>query len=295
MVLKMNTVKRIALGALLLIGFSLHAQVRYGFKTGLNFAKISGPSELDAAGTSLESWKNVVGFHIGITLSHKFTDNFGVRGEVLYSKKGGEYKYEGPSYRIFDYSGGSSYATGKSKYLVNISNSYIDIPVLAFARAGDFEFSAGGYVGFIVQSGGEGSLLFSDGVTENNLPIDDIDYFLIYNYRKDDPGEFSGEETQVVRVDNRNLELPKSIGAYYDFPEDKGNRFNSLDYGIIGGVSYYLSSSLYAGVRLQYGLADITNNDADLQRSSTDPNKQLIFRDDKDRNFMIQASVGFSF
>jgi hypothetical protein len=295
MVLKMNTVKRIALGALLLIGFSLHAQVRYGFKTGLNFAKISGPSELDAAGASLESWKNVVGFHIGITFSHKFTDNFGVRGEVLYSKKGGEYKYEGPSYRIFDYSGGSSYATGKSKYLVNISNSYIDIPVLAFARAGDFEFSAGGYVGFIVQSGGEGSLLFSDGVTENNLPIDDIEHFLIYNYRKDDPGGFSGEETQIVRVDNRNLELPKSIGAYYDFPEDKGNRFNSLDYGIIGGVSYYLSSSLYAGVRLQYGLADITNNNADLQRSSTGPNKQLIFRDDKDRNFMIQASVGFSF
>ena len=52
---------------------------------------------------------------------------------------------------------------------------------------------------------------------------------------------------------------------------------------------------MYAGVRLQYGLADVTNNQADLQKNSTGNNKALIFRDDKDKNFSIQASVGFSF
>lgn len=295
MALKMNTSRNFAVLLFLLFFVSANAQIRYGFKTGLNFAKVKGPSELDAAGLSLESWKNVVGFHIGISFTNKFTDNFGVRGEVLYSKRGGEYKYEGPSYRFFDYTGGTSYATGKSKYLINISNAYIDIPVMAFARAGDFEFSAGGYVGFMVQSAGEGSLLFSEGITESNLAIEDTEFFLNYNYRKDDPGEASGDETHIVRVDNRNLELPKSLGAYYDYPEDKGKYFNNLDYGVIGGVSYFLSSSLYASVRLQYGLADITNNKADLQKSSTGANKSLVFRDDKDQNFVIQASVGFSF
>jgi hypothetical protein len=166
---------------------------------------------------------------------------------------------------------------------------------MAFARAGDFEFSAGGYVGFMVQSGGEGSLLFSDGKTESNLKIEDTEFFLNHNYRKDDPGEGVGDEIFVVRVDNRNLELPKNLGAYYDYPEDKGRLYNSLDYGVVGGLAYYLSSSLYFGVRLQYGLADITNNKADLQKSSTGDNKALIYREDEDKNFMIQASVGFSF
>ncbi len=291
----MNIFKNIATVFFLLFFVSLNAQIRYGFKTGLNFAQISGPSETDAAGVSLENWKNVVGFHIGISFSNKFTDNFGVRGEVLYSKRGGQYKYEGPSYRFFNYPNGTSYATGTSKYSINISNAYIDIPVTAFVRAGSFEFSGGGYVGFMVQSNGEGALLFSKGVSELNLPIADTEFLLDYNYRKDDPGAASGTDIQVVRVDNRNLELPKTFGAYYDYPDDKGRLFNSLDFGLIGGVAYYLSSSLYAGVRLQYGLADVTNNQADLQKNSTGNNKALIFRDDKDKNFSIQASVGFSF
>jgi hypothetical protein len=291
----MNILKSTVTVFFLLFFFSINAQIRYGFKTGLNFAKLTGPSELDAAGVSLESWKNVVGFHIGISFSNKFTDHLGIRGEVLYSKRGGEYRFEGPSYRIFNYSGGSSFATGKSKYSVNINNSYIDIPVMAFARTGALEFSAGGYIGFMVQSTGEGALLFSDGVTESNLPIADTEFFFNFNDRKDDPGAGIGDETQIVRVDNRNLELPKTFGAYYDYPEDKGNLFKSLDYGLVAGVSYYLSSSLYAGVRLQYGLADVTNNNADLQKASTGPNKALVFRNDKDKNFMIQASVGFSF
>jgi Outer membrane protein beta-barrel domain len=293
---KMNTLKNTATIFFLLFFVSANAQIKYGFKTGLNFAHISGPSELNAAGTALESWKNVIGFHIGVSFSHKFTDHFGLRGEALYSKMGGQYKFEGPSYRIFNYTNGSSYATGQSKYLIDVSNAYIDIPVMAFFRTGAFEFSAGGYLGFMVQSTGEGAIQFNDGITENSsVTIEDTEFILDYNYRKDEPGGFVGDEKQIVRVDNRNLELPKTIGAYYDYPEDKGRLYNSLDYGLTAGFSYFLSSSLYAGVRLQYGLADVTNKNADLQKSSTGPNKALLYRDDKDKNFVIQASVGFSF
>jgi hypothetical protein len=282
--------------AAFLTGGTLHAQLKYGFKTGLNLATVKGPSELDDAGLSLESWKNVVGFHIGLTLAHKFTDNFGARGEFLYSKRGGQYTFDGQSYRIFNYDGGSSYATGRSKYLLNINNSYLDIPLTVYAKAGSFEFSAGGYVGFMVQSLGEGALQFSQGVTENNLTINDTEFFLDYNYRTDKPGEaVEGTETQIVRVDNRNLELPKTIGAYFDYPDDKGNVFNSLDYGLIGGVSFYMSSALYLSARVQYGLADISNNNADIAKARTGDAKSLILQNDRDQNFVIQASVGFSF
>ncbi|MBL7827157.1 MAG: PorT family protein [Saprospiraceae bacterium] len=273
-----------------------HAQLKYGFKTGLNFASINGPSELNDAGESIENWKNIVGFHIGVSFANKFTDRFGVRGELLYSKRGGQYDYDGQSYRFFDYTGGVSYATGNSKYLININNAYIDLPIVAYYKAGDFEFSGGGYLGLLIQSSGEGSLLFSNGVTENNLPINSTEFFLDYNFRKDKAGEaVEGTETQIVRVDNRNLELPKTIGAYYDAPEGKDKLFNSLDYGLMAGVSYYLSGALYVGVRLQYGLADITNNDSDIAKARTADDKSLLLRDDKDRNFSIQASVGFSF
>ena len=75
-----------------------------------------------------------------------------------------------------------------------------------------------------------------------------------------------------------------------------------MDYGLIGGLAYYLSNSLYIGARLQFGLSDVTNNEADLSKVEFDaftPNLELSqrykYRDDKDKNFIIQASVGFSF
>jgi prolipoprotein diacylglyceryltransferase len=66
-------------------------------------------------------------------------------------------------------------------------------------------------------------------------------------------------------------------------------------YGLIGGVSFYMSSALYLGARIQYGLADITNNNADIAKARTGDAKSLILQNDSDQNFVIQASVGFSF
>lgn len=284
-------------------GLTLHAQIKYGFKTGLNFANISGPSELDDAGAALEKWENVTGFHIGMTFGYKFTDNFGLRGEFLYSKRGTKYTFEGQSYRIFNNTTGSMLTLGTSRYLINVNNSYFDIPVLAYARWGDFEISGGGYFGLLIQSSGEGSLRYSG---KNKLGVDVVDksnnekslsFNINYNYRKDDPGEGTAEgETPVtVQIGQFSAEMPKTLGAYYDYPSDRGRLYTSLDYGLVGGISYYLSHALYFGVRLQYGLADISNNKADLSKARVGSNDELIFRDDKDKNFLIQASVGFSF
>jgi len=48
-------------------------------------------------------------------------------------------------------------------------------------------------------------------------------------------------------------------------------------------------------VRLQYGLADLTRNEADLSKGAVGDNLSLQYRNDNDRNFTVQASVGFSF
>lgn len=290
MKLKMTLAALLALA----IPFAGHAQWNYGFKTGLNFAHLSGPSETSDAGARLESWKNVTGFHIGMAVGYNFTDNYGVRGELLFSKKGGKYTFDGPSYRIFQDDAGDIYATGNSKYLINLNNSYLDLPIMAYARWGDFEISGGGYLGLQIGSFGSGSLTFENGVTSpGGDQLDKVQFNLDYNYRKDDPGEHS--DFVAFNIDNRLIDLPRTLGAYYDYPEDRGRLYNTLDFGLIGGVAYYFSRSLYLGVRLQYGLADVTNNDADLAKARTGEGRALLFRDDKDRNVAVQASVGFSF
>ncbi len=283
--------------------FSLNAQVRYGFKTGLNFARIKGPSETNAAGKDLETFGNVTGFHIGATFAYSFTDNYGLRTEFLYSKRGTKYTFDGESYRVFRYTNGQTLSTGSSRYLININNSYLDIPVMAVARWGDVELSAGGYVGFLVSSIGDGSLRFSgetvplgNTVTNVESGAGELVFNINYNYRKDEIGEGDNAQKVIARVDARNVELPKTLGAYFDYTEDKGNVYGALDYGLVGGLSYYISHSLYIGARLQYGLADVTNNDADLSRTEINvTDGSLIYRKDKDKNFVIQASVGFSF
>ena len=276
---------------------SMQAQLRYGFKAGLNFATIKGDSELGANGDALESWKNATGFQIGITLGLPVTDNFGVRGELMYSKKGTKYTFDGPSYKFFHNTTTTKFTTGNARYLVNINNSYLDIPIMAYGRWKDFEISGGVYGALLLQSVGEGALTYSNAISvvPPNNPVAELKANLSYNYRKDDPGEGEAGETVSVQVDAAKFDVAKTQGAYYDYTEDRGSLFNSFDYGLVGGVSYYIGRALYLSARVQYGLSDLTRNEADLAKGSVNDDLTLKYRDDKDRNFVIQASVGFSF
>lgn len=286
---------------------TVSAQLKYGFKTGLNFARFSGQSELDDAGNSLEKFDNVTGFHIGMTFGYGFTDRFGARGEFMYSKRGAKYTFEGQSFRKFAHPNGSVLTTGNARYLINVNNSYLDVPVVLYGRFGHFEVSGGAYVGVLVASSGEGSLRYTGtpvGLSKTPVYVfpdptkTDLSFNLNHNYRRDKAGEGTGpdsEEPVFLRADGIAIEMPRTLGAYYDHPEGKQRLYNALDYGLVGGVSYYVSRALYVTARVQYGLADITNNKSDLSKARTESNGDLIFREDKDRNFVIQASVGFSF
>jgi hypothetical protein len=270
-------------------------QLRYGFKTGLNFAKLNGPSEV-ANGKNLESWQSVTGFHIGIAFDYEFTDNFSARGEFLYSKRGGNYVYDGPSYLVFKTPAGAIRSTGNANYRISLNNSYIDIPLTAVAKVGKIEISAGAYAGLLVQSNAEGSLAYTKGVTAPpaNARIDSVGFLLNHNYRRDKPGEGSGGEI-TVRVQNSSIQLPGTLGAYFDQAEDNGPLYKTLDYGVTGGLAFYLTSSLYLQGRLQYGLADVTNDKADASKLALNTDGTQIFNKDKDQNWNISVSVGFKF
>lgn len=268
------------------------AQVRMGFKIGLNFSSIKGPSEVDDAGSSLEKYDNVTGFNIGASFNLPLTDAFGLRSELIYSRKGARYTYEGPTYRFFE----NALTTGTGKYQININNTYLDIPLVAYGRWKDLEVSGGIYGALLIQSIGQGALQY----TGRTLPplqnsVGNVEVVFNHNYLRDDVGESKGTDTYTVRVDGRTLSLPKTVGAYFNDTEDKGPLYNRFDYGLVGGLRYYLSRSLYAGAHLQYGLADLTNNEADYSKRSVGTGNARLLREDVDRNFTVQASVGFNF
>lgn len=276
----------------------LHAQWRTGFKTGLNFSTVSGPKFVDpTTGETLESWKNATNFHIGMTFAHKFTDAFGLRAEVLYSKKGGKYEFKGSSYKIFNTSKGSVFTSGKTDLALQLTNTYIDIPVLAFYRVGSFEFSAGLAAGLLVQSTGNGSLKYS-GMTEGGTSTGNLEFNLNYNYRRDALGGYTdGTGTPVaVPLGSQTASVPKTLGAYYDqISGEKNILYKTLDFSALAGVSYYLSRGLYLGLRFQYGLSDITNNKGDVSLGKWSVDKKPVLSSDKDHNILTQLSVGFSF
>ncbi len=288
--------------ACLASGQVVFAQLHTGFKVGWNSASVSGPSETDAAGTALERWETVGGFHIGMTETYRIDRHFAVRAELLYTKKGGKYLLESsakdatlrffptPTARVLTYS-------DKVSYLINISNGYLDLPVVGSARFGNFEVHAGLAAGLLLSSTGQGALNYSghSAAPFTSVPTGDLEFLLDYNYLSDKPAAAAESNSSTInaRLNNQTVALPKTIGAYYDYDTDKGHLFNSLNFMALGGVSYYLSHALYASVRLEYGLSDLTNNNADISRTRLDGNTPAL-QTDVDRAVVWEFSVGFS-
>jgi hypothetical protein len=266
-----------------------------GFRAGLNFTTFNGPLDMGADGAELEAFEYSNGFHVGAMGTLRFTDIFGLRAELLYSQKGGVYNYNGDSFWIFTPTNGSEsfVATGNRETTLEVTNSYIDIPVMGVARFNKFEISAGMSLGFLVASRAAGETRFAGASSQGDI----ITPFLLaldYNYFND-PFQ-QGESTPVFRrdIDNQPVEIPQTLGAYYQEEASDENLYKTLDLGLVGGVSYYLNRGLFLGLRLNYGLSDITNTSRDISRQVVNSPSDFVTRDDNDRNLNIQVSVGFS-
>jgi hypothetical protein len=161
-----------------------------------------------------------------------------------------------------------------------------------YAKLGKIELSAGPNIGFLLTATGDGVMKFS-GKSAAGTEVSNFETSLKYNFFKDEAGEGTGELAELL-IDGKKTVTPKTLGAYQQFSEKK-NQFNRLDYGLNVGASYYFNDALYLGGRFNYGLSDISNNEADRDLSVLDGSGKPLFRKDFDRNYGIQVFVGFSF
>lgn len=267
-----------------------------GFRAGLNFSTINGPLETDDSGNDLEDYTIKTGFHVGAIANLKFNDIFGLRGELLYSQKGTQYSFVGPSYWVF-YTANDMpvYATGNRNTTLTVTNSYIDIPVTAVGRLGRLELSGGLNLGILISSRGTGQLSFS-GQSAGGSTVDPFTIALEFNYFDDTFQRTDATDVETRRIDGKDVLIPKTLGAYYQTTEEESDKlFNTLELGLIGGLAFYLNQGLYLSFRANYGLSDLTKTNQDISKLSLDASRNFIFREDDDRNLTLQASVGFSF
>jgi len=280
---------------------SINAQeFHFGIRGGTNFGKILGPGEEGVD----EKYSYGNGFHFGIEALYSFNDYFSLGTEINYNQIGAKYHYQGKSYHIFDDEKTVLY-NDDVEYNLNISNSYITIPLNFFIRPHrKVEFKIGGYLGFLINPTATGKMRFGSKFNQ----------VLNYNYYTDTKPDLYGYRSGYLNIKNpeapddptKNLTTRKVAHAYFQYPTDdykSGKYYNLLDLGLNAGINYYINSSLYLGLNLQYGLSDITNDKLDRSLKSLGGNGDsvfdgadyLIYRNDKDTNLNFQISLGFRF
>ncbi len=140
--------------AVFAFGFANAQETKFGVKTGLNIANLSG----DVEGAS-----SLVGFQIGGFAEFKISDKFAVQPELMYSAQGGKQSYS-------ESSSGYSYSA-ESK----IKLSYLNVPVMAkYYAAPKFSLEFGPQIGFLLsakqdwsESGTDGSYSGSEDIKKD--------------------------------------------------------------------------------------------------------------------------------
>jgi len=300
--------------SILSIGINAQAQnagdFSVGIKAGLNFATFMSPSERSATDTRLESNSIITRFLIAPTFRYALTDRTGLILEIQYSQKGGNYRYSGESFWIVEgVTADPLYFAGSRSVSLNVNNGYLDFPLMFYGNAtSNISFFGGPYIGFLLNSTGAGQLTFDAAPRSfgNNLEVDlqPISIELAHNYAKDPQDDFALAYQPIF---NRNsvgaierfgdAQAPVKTDAYHDFAAKNGNYYNTLDYGLMGGVEYRFDTGLGIGLKASYGMADITNNIYDFSKRTTiDPDNNdftKIARADRDRNLAFQLYIGF--
>lgn len=271
--------------AMSLPGFS--QETHLGLRIGLNYATMNGTLEENAGfGTS-------PGFHIGPVFSYGFSDIMGLRGELIFSQKGSKFDYNGPSY--FTIKKNQEYIPTSGVRVMNsvINNNYLDLPLMFYTLFFErLDVAIGGYASVLVGSTGRGDLEYSGKRDNSSAQVGPVRFLLDQNFFKDRAGTVSSTATQTIRLEGDQIVLPERIGGYYEYrTKPDGNKYNSLDYGLTGSLHYRLSRGLYAGIRYQIGMADVSNDDFEVSYKNLSPSKEFILIPEKHTNRTLQLSL----
>ncbi len=288
----------IRIGCILLTLFifcpSFAQDYNVGIRAGQNYSKIRGPLE------DGETIGFSTGIHFAISFQYNIESNFGIKTELLYIQNGYKKEFNGDSYfMIRKRSGAVTFEPGIMEKTLDVSMAYIQLPVTAQLRLSrKWEIFGGGYMGILISPTGRGNLRF-----ESIEHPDDIFFrqSLDYQYYSDREGGVAGfgfgggGRSAVILVDGLDEEVPRLVGAYYQYLDKNGSLFNALDFGLTGGINYYLNRGFFFGAKLDYGMRDITNNLMDRSLAELNPDNSLKMRSDFDRNFTLNFSFGFRF
>lgn len=280
----------VVIATLFICTFSAEAQ-KFGVRVGLNYNTIMGPT----IANQTHGYSN--GFHFGINYSYLFTDRFSLRAEIGYVQNGYKEKYNGDGFYIIRTSDKTVFEKGKLDVNLRNSNGYISIPIVANIKVSNkFEVNAGVYSNILISPIGQGILRFESHDRPEKIVFRQS---LSYNYLSDkigyQKGGVPGEGIAIFSDDDEIVRLPQTAGAYYQYAEDLGSYMNRFDFGITGGVEYFVTRGFFVGINANYGFLDITNDAVDYRRSSLDENNEFIFDKEYDHNFGVQASIGFRF
>lgn len=274
-----------------LIGINYAGAQSFGIRAGLNYTKFSGPFETGVN----EKYSLTNGFHFGVNYAYKFTGKVALKGELLYTQVGTKYNYDGDSYYKFPIQSAFVFKKGLTKIDMEVSNAYVSVPItLQWQATRKLELYGGGYFSFLVGPRGNGTLEF--------VHNPDSLYFrqsLIHNYYKDVAGGIATSNVgPSVWVDGIVVTLARDAGAYYNLLENEkvGDLYRVFDFGLTGGVNYFVNKGFYIGARYNFGLRDVTNNKMDFLRKTYDEENNLDIRSNSfDRNVGFELSLGFRF
>ena len=289
--------KKLYLFLILFLGcaISINAQFTVGFKAGLTYSKLDGPSEV-VNGNELETKKLSGGFHVGASFNYKITDLFGLRSGLIFNQKGGSYTYNGQSNYFFrnEDPDPPTWLEGNREMSYKMTNAFIDIPLTAYVKLGPVEVHGGIYTSILAAGSAGGELIFNGSSRISGSPVEEIRQTLDYNYYTNTAQGASGS-VLVYTVDGEEKFTPSIVGAYYDFEEKDGSFLRTFDFGLSGAVNFFINEGLYIGLDLQYGLTDLTNDKMDISYSKLNEDLTRPRLDDEDTNLALNVSIGFSF
>lgn len=253
--IKMKKAKTLFLIPLIFIIHSSYSQIKLGGKLGIGMGNLTDNSE----NIYSRNFKTISGYDFGLTSEFTISDSFGIKAEILATRKGGERNglqavktdvllpfIENSGFdintlnQIVIGSGGTTisdenplYANYNSKSQLN----YIEIPVLGkynFGEKQQFYVEAGPYIGFLTkaeQITDGSSFFYAD--SSGTLPL-----------RIPNP---LGGTPPFINLPEQSLE------ATTDISDD----LESFNYGIHAGFGYTnkfdANNELFLGLRASYG------------------------------------------
>lgn len=289
-----SIISKVRLVVILLLIINSHIIIgqSFGIRAGLNFTEFNGPT------SDKEQYKLTSGFHFGINFGFSVAENLSLRSEILYTQVGTEYNFVGSS--IYRIPIGNAFLAeeGLTKMNIKVSNAYISLPlVMSWQMNKKIELNAGIYAQFLVGPRGSGILDFDSYAHPEEIFFTQS---LIHNYFQDRPRAASSNNSgpTIIVGNDQKITLARDAGAYYNLRQNEkiGNLFRSFDFGLTGGLSYFINKGFYVGLRYDIGLIDVTNDKVDYIRDEYDfENNKFIKSTDKDVNAGFQCSFGFRF